>query len=342
MTGAGVFQQQSNRADGAGNALEKIVRKQLGLSADETVSLEEISRHTNLNHVYKAHFANQSIYLKVVPERPKRLPISLPRERVFSEAEAIRIFRDHASGEVLVPDVLFVDKEEFVLGMTDVGQGRQVLLDLLDDHYSLFVMHAAALGRALGAVHSATTGMPQFRRPEHDRVLRTVVFQGLIAPGAKAAFPDLADRVIEEMGRRSECFVHADLWGKNILIGEEVPPAIVDFEGAFVGDAAFDVATVLATATLPIVDRPSLRSECEEFTAEFLSCYRQAYASDHIADERITRAFYYVGTLIAARGFGPFAYPMSNETRTRIATLARNLTEFPPSSPAQYTVQLAG
>ena len=341
MTSPIGMQEKPGRGAVTGKALETIVRRHLELSNDQPVTLEEVIRHTNLNHIYKVQLTGRSIYVKVVPERPKRLPIALPRERVFGEAEAIRKFQRHASGAVLVPDVLFVDENEFVLGMTDVGRDRQVLFDVLDANYSLHVTQAPALGRALGAVHSGTAGIPPFRPAEHDRLLRAVIFQGLIAPGAAAAFPELADRVLTEMARRRECLVHADLWGKNILVGEGIPPAIVDFEGAFVGDAAFDVATVLATSLLPVLSRAGQMHDCQDFAVRFLWHYREAYADPRLADEVLDRTFFYVGTLMAARGFGPFAYPMSDESKLRLALLARNLTEFPPASPAEYAARIA-
>ena len=318
-------------------ALERIIRRHLRLQPADCVELEEVGEYSNLNYVYKARLAGRCIYLKVVPERPKSLPMSLPRERVFAEAEAIRQFGRHAGGEAMIPDVLFVDEEEFVLGMTDVGAGREVLLSILKKDYSLFAAQAGALGRTLRSVHRGTRGIQEFRPLAQDRLLRAVVFQGLIAPGAKAIFPDLADNVIGEMNVRRECLVHADLWGKNILIGEGVPPAIVDFEGAFIGDPAFDVATLLAVALLPAIEDRRLNGSCIDFSSEFIG----QYAGDESADDAVARAFFYTGAMIAARGFGPFAYPMHGEVRERVAQLARSLTERPPASMSEYSARIA-
>jgi aminoglycoside phosphotransferase (APT) family kinase protein len=323
------------------DTLERIVRKHLKISLGQPVDIEEISRHSNLNYVYKARVGGSSIYLKMVPERPKRLPMSLPRERVFAEAEAMRCFARHSADEVLVPGVLFVDPDEFVLGMTDVGERRQVLLDVIHTSYPVFVAQAPALGTALAAVHSSTRGLRDFRPPQQDQLLRAVVFQGLLGQGARAAFPDLAERVLSDMSSRRECLVHADLWGKNILIGEGVAPAIVDFEGAFLGDPAFDVATVLAVSLLPALEHDCLFALCGEFAADFLFHYRKAYLPSASAGQIVARAFWYVGTLIAARGFGPFAYPMSAGVQSRLGRLARNLTEYPPVSIADYGKRMA-
>lgn len=316
--------------------LERVVRRHLRLPATQSLEIEEIVHHSNLNYVYRVRLSGSAIYLKVVPERPKRLPMSLPRERVFAEAEAMRCFARHAGDEVLVPGVLFVDKDEFVLGMTDVGERRQVLLDVIQTKYPLFVAQAPALGCALAAVHSATRGLEDFRPPQQNQLLRAVVFQGLLAAGARAVFPDMAERVLTDMSSRRECLVHADLWGKNLLIGQAVPSAIVDFEGAFIGDPAFDVATILAVSLLPALEQTELIPACREFGAEFLFHYRRTHSPNGAAGQTVARAFSYLGTMLAARGFGPFAYPMSSDTQAVIARLARSLTENPPASIADY------
>jgi hypothetical protein len=184
--------------------------------------------------------------------------------------------------------------------------------------------------------------MTDFRPPQQDQLLRAIVFQGLLGQGAKAAFPDLAERVLADMSSRRECLVHADLWGKNILIGEGVAPAIVDFEGAFIGDPAIDLATLLAVSLLPALENTGLIAACRDFATDFLFNYRKAYKPSAPAGQIVARAFYYVGTFIAARAFGPFAYPMKPETLARIGALARNLTECPPSSIADYGKRIAG
>ena len=42
-------------------------------------------------------------------------------------------------------------------------------------------------------------------------MLRRVVFEGLLAPGARAVFPELWEEVSAEMQAHEECLIHADL-----------------------------------------------------------------------------------------------------------------------------------
>jgi len=131
-----------------------VVRRGLGLDASVDVAVTELGELANINFVYRAEVAGgRALYVKVVPEQPKRLPVRVPRERVFSEAEGLRRFRALAGSEVVIPEVLFVDSAEFAIGMSDVGEGRQVLFEILPDGLPLLLDQAEALGGALALVH---------------------------------------------------------------------------------------------------------------------------------------------------------------------------------------------
>src|SRR5580692_1364296 len=64
--------------------LADAVRRGLHLNHAVPVSLKEDDGLANINYVYQVEIPGRSLYLKVVPERPKRFPVRLPRERVFS------------------------------------------------------------------------------------------------------------------------------------------------------------------------------------------------------------------------------------------------------------------
>ena len=100
--------------------LAQVVRNGLRLSPATNVAVSEVTRWTNLNYVFRATVDGSSIYLKAVAASPKHLPITLPKERIVYEARAIGLFRNLSGPTVLMPEVLFVDHENFVLGMTDV------------------------------------------------------------------------------------------------------------------------------------------------------------------------------------------------------------------------------
>ncbi len=317
--------------------LEAVVRAGLGLAAEAPVQIREIEEHSNFNFVFRATLENRVVYLKMVPEQPKSFAAQIPRERVFSEAEAIRRFRALCGSQVRVPEVLFVDREAFAFAMSDVGEDHSVLLDVIDERFDLLAGQARSLGEALAAVHGGSRGQGPLRPPAELAVVRHIIFEGLMAPGAKALFPELWDEVGAAMQAEppeGACLVHADLWGKNLLVKGSAPIAIVDFEGAYFGDPAFDLATVLAVSLIPALRQPTLVDDAVGFAEQFLTAYGDADGEPGRA--AVTRSLRYTGTLVAARGFGPFPYEMTDGARDRLAGLARELTVDSPQDLAAF------
>lgn len=316
--------------------LKEIVCQALGLAPEDIVSLAEVTEHSNFNYVFRVTLSERDIFLKLAPEKPKRFEARLPRARIFAEAEALRRFRSLCGSSVVVPEVLFVDRQHFAIGMSDVGQGRRVLLEIIGTHYELLTSQAAPLGQALGAVHSGSRGCINFRPADQDRVIRSVIFDGLLAPGLRALLPASYGELISEMRVRQECLVHADLWGKNILVKEGAPPSLVDFEGAFIGDPAFDIGTLLAVSLIPAIEQPALAPDCAAFARRLVQAYVQAQPEAARARAACARAFRYTGTFLAARGFGPFAYDISDRARERLGALARKLIGNRPCDVEAY------
>lgn len=310
--------------------LVDVVRRGLQLSATARISLSEVGEFSNINYVYRVETPDRSLYLKVVPERPRRFPARVPRERVFSEAEGLRRFRDLAAGLVVIPEVLFVDDQEMALAMSDVGAGRQVLFSVLAEQFELLGEQSEALGRALGAIHGGTRGAGTPRPPMEEAIIRKIIFDGLLGPGAQQVFPDLWDAVNLEMQAHKQCLIHADLWSKNLLVLGGEPVALVDFEGVCYGDPAFDLGTLIAAALVPALDRPALLSSALAFSAELLHFWAAACGSKDWPAEVLPRTFRAIAVFLAARGFGPFAYALSEAGRQRIAALARSLAAEPP------------
>lgn len=253
-----------------------IVRRGLKLAPGAGVQISEVGELANINYVYRIETGGRSLYLKIVPERPKRFPVKLPRKRVFSEATALQLFHDLASGSVVVPNVLFLDQEQFAFAMTDVGAGRQVLFGILPDRLDLLTEQAENLGRALASVHGGTRHSGSLRPRQEEAMVCKVVFDGLLAPGALHAFPELWEDVRAEMQEFHECLIHADLWSKNLLVRAGDPVAIVDFEGVVYGDPAFDLGTLIAVALVPALERPKLLPQAIDFTFNLLRTWSDA------------------------------------------------------------------
>jgi aminoglycoside phosphotransferase (APT) family kinase protein len=305
--------------------VESVVRRGLSLGDSAHVSVTEDGALSNINYVYRVEVYGRSLYLKVIPEQPKRLPVKLPRERVFSEAEGLRQFRAFGGGDVLIPEVLFVDREEFALAMTDVGEGREVLFNIIDEHFECLAEQAEALGRALGAVHAGTRGKPSPRPPQEELIIRRIVFDGLLAPGAQLVFPEQWENLRAEMEAHRECLIHADLWSKNLLVRRGAPIALVDFEGVCCGDPAFDLGTLTAVALLPALQNPALVDDALSFVEQLVNTWTISCGDYAWAGAVLPRTFRATATFLAARGFGPFPYNVSDAARQRVHALAGTL-----------------
>jgi len=316
--------------------LADVVRRGLGLGATTPVSFHEISELSNINYVYRVETPERTLYLKVVPERPKRFAAQIPRERIFSEAEGLRRFRGLAGGVAMIPEVLFVDDREMALAMSDVGEGRQVLFTVLADRFDLLGEQAETLGWALGAIHGGTRGSGPLRPPLEEMIIRKVIFDGLLAPGARHVLSDAWDAIAAEMQAESQCLIHADLWSKNLLVRSGAPVALVDFEGVIYSHPAFDLGTLAAVALVPAIQRPALVSGALDFIERLLAAWSAGCGDDTWPAEVLPRTFRATGVFLAIRGFGPFAYSLDEAERQSLSQLARSLATEPPADRAAF------
>jgi len=142
-------------------------------------------------------------------------------------------------------------------------------------------------------------------------------------------FPEAWEAIGAEMQLHRECLIHGDLWSKNLLVRDGAPVAIVDFEGVALGDPAFDLGTLCAVALIPALEWPQFTNEALSFTARLLHAWAFTCGSDEWAGAVLPRAFRATATFLATRGFGPFAYTMSDAARARLTKLARSLATNP-------------
>jgi tRNA A-37 threonylcarbamoyl transferase component Bud32 len=311
--------------------LAAVVRRRFGLSETHPVLFDEVGEFSNINYVYRVDVpGRRTFYLKVVPAKPKKLPVALPRDRVLSEAEGMRRFRAYAGKTIVIPEVLFVDAEISAVAMSDVGEARSVLYSVIGAHYELLVEQASNLGTGLGSVHAGTANARSPRPAEEETIIRNVIFNGLLGPGAKNVMPELWPELASEMQKRRECLIHGDLWSKNLLVSKGRSVAIVDFEGICMGDPAFDLGTLIAVALLPALEAPRRIGDALDFTHALLDAWGNATRFTFRRQDVEPRAYRAVSVFLAARGFGPFAYPMADDARERLSGLARSLASDPP------------
>ena len=175
------------------------------------------------------------------------------------------------------------------------------------------------------------------RPPQEESIVRKIIFDGLLGPGAQLAIPELWPKINADMQSHRECLVHGDLWSKNLLVSQGDPVAVVDFEGVHYGDPAFDLGTLVAVALLPAIENEALVSEALGFIERFLNAWRTCSESENWWQQVSLRIPVATGVFLATRGFGPFAYKMSAPAQGRLLRLVRSLSAEPPEDLDSFT-----
>ncbi len=163
-----------------------------------------------------------------------------PVERNRFEYEWLRAAG--AAAPAAVPRVLAQSEGAFVMEYLEPARypvWKTLLRDGVADE-----RFAAEVGRALAAIHAATTDMAsRFATDDIFYAIRLepyLVATGLRHPVLKARF----DELVERTARTKVCVVHGDVSPKNILAGP-YGPVFLDAECAWYGDPAFDLAFCL-------------------------------------------------------------------------------------------------
>ncbi|MGC8477394.1 MAG: phosphotransferase [Acetobacteraceae bacterium] len=191
---------------------------------------------------------------------------------------------------------------------------------------------AAAVGRAIAAVHAATAGDPavaaEFPAAEIFHEIRLAPY--LLA--AAAAHPDRAEaltRLAAGTAATRLALVHGDVSPKNILCGP-AGPVLLDAECATWGDPAFDLAFCLNHLLLKCLWTPAA-------TAGFLACF-DALAAAYAEAVRWeppavleTRAAALLPGLFLARvdGKSPVEYVTAEAAKDRVRRVARAFLAAP-------------
>jgi len=186
---------------------------------------------------------------------------------------------------------------------------------------------AAAVGRTLAKIHSATAGRPEVAQlfPTDEIFYAIRLEPYLVATGKK--HPDLENRLSSLVKRTAatKCaLVHGDISPKNILVAKD-GPVFLDAECAWYGDPAFDLAFCLNHLLLKSAHRPGSQEA-------YLACF-DALAAGYFAGVtwepkaglEMRTATLLPGLLLARiDGKSPVEY-LSDPSRSRVRSIARTL-----------------
>jgi 5-methylthioribose kinase len=270
------------------------------------------------NLVCKATWADRSIVVKQsLPKLRVADDWRFDRSRIRVEYDCMR-YLGEALADGSVPDVVFVDPDNYTFGMTCVPAGGVLWKQtLLDGHIEPGA--AARVGRLLARIQRVSAADPTV---SHRFADQTVLIQGRIDPyhlTTARLHPDVAPTIRAEVERTlstRETLVLGDYSPKNTFIYPD-RVVIIDFEVAHWGDPAFDVAFCLTHLVLKACRFGDRAPEYLDAASKFCDAFGTAPAG----------AVAELGCLLLARidGKSKIEYITDEAMKERVRRLAKEI-----------------
>lgn len=306
------------------NAADYLRRR--GWIGEGPLSLSPLSGGVS-NVVLRIETADRLLVLK------QSRPQLRTRDAWFSDLE--RVYREQEVMQTLapllppytVPEVLFVDRADFVFVMAHAPRGAKVWKQQLLAGDIDFALGEHA-GRILGRIHESTARNPQLVEPFADR---NVFVQLRVDPyyhRIQERRPEVADAVqpvIDRMMTARDALCHGDYSPKNILTHEH-GFTLVDYETAHLGDPTMDLGFFLSHLMLKAIKRSHDRERHFGLTRRFW----QGYAAETTflpQSELQRRGIEHCGVCLLARidGTSPVEYLPEENKREVVRRLGRRM-----------------
>jgi aminoglycoside phosphotransferase (APT) family kinase protein len=325
---------EAGDADSAAAAARDAIAR--GLVNMKIVSADQLIRLTPLaggvsSDAYRADLPSRAICVKrALPKLRVAADWRVPVERNHWEAEWMRI-----AGAIVpaaVPEILGEDRDTGCFAMAYLPPERYPVWKLLLQAGVSDRSTAAAVGDALGRIHSATADRRDIAaRFPTDDIFYAIRLEPYLAATARV-HADLAprlDALIETTRSTRRVLVHGDFSPKNLLIGPN-GPVILDAECAWYGDPAFDLAFVLNHLLLKGAWRPDWRGRYVEAYAALSAAYFAHVSWESLASCE-TRTAALLPALMLARidGKSPVEYLVDADRRGEVRSFARGLLVNP-------------
>jgi 5-methylthioribose kinase len=246
-------------------------------------------------------------------------------DRIYREQEVMQVL--HRRLPEVVPEVLFVDRDNYVFAMSAAPATAAVWKQqLLDGEVRLDLGELA--GNVLGRLHEATAtdtaSVAAFRDATVFVQLRVDPFYRRV----QERRPEVAAVVaplVEQMLTRHEALCHGDFTPKNFLI-HEAGFTLVDYETAHLGDPTMDLGLFLCHVLLKAFRRPSQRERYFDLTRAFWHGYAPPVRFRPLAELQ-QRGVGHCGACLLARidGTSPVDYLPAEPTREAVRGVARQM-----------------
>lgn len=296
------------------------------LSAGERPAIEPLTGGVS-SDIVRVALARGTICIKrALPKLKVRADWQAPVERNRFEIQWMR-----AAGRIVpdaVPRILGEDAGSgmFAMEYLDPGTFPVWKSQLRDGSISPAI--AAAVGRAIAAIHGDTAGDTEVALAfATDHIFFPIRLEPYLSATA-LKHPECAERLdslVRVTGSAKKALVHGDVSPKNILVGPD-GPVFLDAECAWYGDPAFDLAFCLNHLLLKCAWQP-------QWHAAYLECF-DALAQSYLGavtwesrEDIEARTAHLLPGLFLGRidGKSPVEYITTEAGRNRVRRVARAL-----------------
>jgi 5-methylthioribose kinase len=245
--------------------------------------------------------------------------------RIYREEEVMETL--HPLLPSVVPEVLYIDRDNYLFGMSHAPLEATVWKEMLLAG-QIDLPQGERCGQVLGTIHQATGTKRTLVEPFRDH---TVFVQLRVDPfyhRVQERRPEVAHAVtpiIDRMLSLKEALCHGDFSPKNILVHDQ-GFMLVDYETAHFGDPTMDLGFFLSHLLLKAIKLPALREQFFELTRVFWRGYAsrvqyrdlaglQAHGIEHLA----------VCMLARIDGTSPVDYLPEKRDREAVRRIGRRL-----------------
>jgi aminoglycoside phosphotransferase (APT) family kinase protein len=253
------------------------------------------------------------------------------RSRVYREAESIQALRP-VLGEAALPEVIYIDRENFLFVMTAAPTGSVSWKEsLLAGQVDLAVARQA--GALLAKMIGASQAEAELQKKFEDR---TVFDQLRIDPYYRTTakrHPDVRAAIVQLMANSwnvQTALVHGDYSPKNMLV-RDGNIFLIDFEVIHWGDPAFDAAFLMNHLFLKALHQREFASQYFAAVREFWKALAAGLPGGASRGfEALTLR--HLGALMLARidGKSPVEYIRDEPTKEKVRTTAKQILRGQP------------
>ncbi len=269
--------------------IERYLNSQSWLYKNEKVTAIEVPGDGNMNFTLRVKTSQRSFILKQSREYVEKYPqVEAPIERVIGEAEFYDLISSNSELKKQMPDLLRLDKQNYVLYFEDLGNSLDYTLlyengQVLNDKelFRIITFIANLHSSIKRETSNKTLPNRQMRELNHKHIFIYPYLEenGLdldaILPGLqKIAKPYKANKVLKEnIGKLGERYLKD---GESLLHGDYFPGSwlksendirIIDPEFCFFGEPEFEMGVTIAH--LKMADQP------EEIITRALQYYKE-------------------------------------------------------------------